>query len=106
MDFFVGAICESRPQIQSGIGVPKSRNQRYECHWAFPGYECHLGIPRLQKSLMHKFTPMGIGIMIPKPLIRVIREICVIRGSDKENFAYQILNSHISYKFKNKLKKT
>ena len=55
---------------------------------------------------MHKFTPMGIGIMIPKPLIRVIREICVIRGSDKENFAYQILNSHISYKFKNKLKKT
>ena len=32
---------------------------------------------------MLKLTPMGIGIMIPNPLIRVIREICVIRGSEK-----------------------
>ena len=27
----------------------KSSNQRYECLLAFPGYERHLGIPRLQK---------------------------------------------------------
>ena len=29
----------------------KSRNQRYECLLAFPGYECYLGIHRLQRGM-------------------------------------------------------
>ena len=32
---------------------PKSRNQRYECYIAFPGYECRLGIPRLREKVYY-----------------------------------------------------
>ena len=31
------------------VWIAKSSNQRYEYHLVFPGYECHLGIPRITR---------------------------------------------------------
>ena len=66
----------------------KSRNQRYECYIAFPGYECHLDIPQISRR---KHLPEIViaankcylsNAIYCSSLIRVFREIREIRDSE------------------------